>query len=150
MSKDNQNPKGYFISSIVGEGACFNGDIELTGLLRIDGDLIGTVKNDERVLIGSTGRIQGKIYSDTVIVGGVVKGEIYAQGKVVVLSSGLVLGNIYASKLLVEEGAILDGKGIVTQDESDRNKGSITSGTFKLDWDRLTMDSTRALGTGRS
>lgn len=150
MSKDQQNPKGYFISSIVGEGAVFHGDIELAGLLRIDGDLIGTVRNDERVLIGSTGRVQGTIYSNTIIVGGVVKGEIYAQEKVVLLSSGLVLGNIYASKILIEEGAILDGKGIVTQDEAHRNKTSISSGAFKLDWDKITMDSETALSGGRT
>lgn len=136
MDKEQQT-KGYLVSSIIGEGACFTGDIELKGLLRIDGDIIGTVRNDDRVLVGSFGRIQGQLYSDSIIVGGVVKGEIYAQSKVVILSSGVVIGNIYASKLVIEKGGLLDGKCIVSQSTDGKGKESITSGSFKLDWNKL-------------
>lgn len=136
MDKDNHN-RGYLVSSIIGEGACFTGDIELKGLLRIDGDIIGTVRNDDRVLVGSFGRIQGQLFSDSIIIGGVVKGEVYAQSKVVILSSGVVLGNIYASRLVIEKGGLLDGKCIVSQSDEAAGKESITKGSFKLDWNKL-------------
>jgi len=149
MEKNNQQSKGYLVSSIIGEGACFTGDIELAGLLRIDGDFIGTVRNDDRILVGSSGRIQGSLYSDTIIIGGVVKGEIYARSKVVLLSSGVVLGNIYASRLVVEKGALLDGKGIISQSDEDKKVDSITSGGFKLDWDKLNLESPSKIANGQ-
>ena len=46
------------INSIIGEGTRFRGDIELRGLLRIDGDFQGNIKADGRVLIGRLGRAQ--------------------------------------------------------------------------------------------
>lgn len=148
-SNNQQDTKGYLVSSIVGEGARFTGDVELAGLLRIDGDLIGTVRNDDRVLVGRTGRIQGSLYSDTIIVGGVVKGEIYARSKVVLLSSGVVLGNIYTTRLVVEKNALFDGKGIVTENDQEHNRESITSGVFKLDWNRLNTEPRTSAVSGR-
>lgn len=149
MENDQQSTKGYLVSSIIGEGARFTGDVDLAGLLRIDGDLIGTVRNDDRILVGRTGRIQGSLYSDTIIVGGVVKGEIYARSKVVLLSSGVVLGNIYTAHLVVEKNALFDGKGIISENDQDHNRDSITSGVFKLDWNRLNTDSKASSVVGR-
>jgi cytoskeletal protein CcmA (bactofilin family) len=52
-----------------------------------------------------------------VVVGGVVKGEITSTEKVIVLSTGLVLGNITTPRLIVEEGVILDGSCRITAPE---------------------------------
>jgi cytoskeletal protein CcmA (bactofilin family) len=52
-----------------------------------------------------------------VVVGGVVKGEITSTEKVIVLSTGLVLGNITTPRLIVEEGVILDGACRITAPE---------------------------------
>ncbi|MDA3850169.1 MAG: polymer-forming cytoskeletal protein [Spirochaetaceae bacterium] len=149
MDNENQNSKGYVVSSIIGEGATFNGDIELSGLLRIDGDLLGAIKNDDRILVGSSGRIQGKIYSGTVIVGGVVKGEIYAESKVVILSSGLVLGDIHSSTLVMEKGALLDGNCSISKDAKVRNQRNLPSDNYKLDWDKFSKKSNTTLDSGR-
>lgn len=126
-----------FLSSIVGDGAHFSGNLELSGLLRLDGDFQGTIKNDDRILIGKNGRVQGTVYSHTIIVGGVFKGEIYASEKVVILSSGVVLGHIYSSRIVIEEGAFWDGKSIVTLQEGEIKKESILRGSYKLDWNKI-------------
>ena len=41
-----------FVNSIVGEGTRFNGELDLNGLLRIDGDFTGTIKTTGKVLVG--------------------------------------------------------------------------------------------------
>ncbi len=38
-----------------------------------------------------------------------MRGDIYSSEKVIVLSSGIILGNIFTPRLIVEEGVILDG-----------------------------------------
>jgi len=85
---------GVFINSIVGEGARFKGDVSLKGLFRIDGDFSGNIRKADKVLIGRNGRAQCSIKAGTVVVGGVVKGDIHSTEKVVVLSTGMIIGNI--------------------------------------------------------
>lgn len=101
---------GVFINSIVGEGAKFKGDIALKGLFRIDGDFSGNIRKADKVLVGRNGRAQCSIHAGTVVVGGVVKGDITSTEKVVVLSTGMVLGNITTPRLLAEDGVILNGR----------------------------------------
>src|SRR6056297_2384153 len=101
---------GVFINSIIGEGASFSGDISMDGLFRIDGDFRGNIEKADKVLIGRNGRAECSIHAGTVVVGGVVKGDIYSTEKVVVLSTGMVLGNVSTPRLLVEDGVVLNGR----------------------------------------
>lgn len=100
---------GAFVNSIVGEGTFFKGQIDIEGLLRIDGDFSGSIKTGGRVLIGRQGRVESTIEAGTVVVGGVCKGNITATEKVVILSHGMMLGNVKAPRLVVEEGVVLNG-----------------------------------------
>jgi cytoskeletal protein CcmA (bactofilin family) len=101
---------GSFINSIVGEGTRFRGELDLNGLLRIDGDYTGTIRTPGKVLVGKNGRAECMIYAGTVVVGGVIKGDVYSTEKVIVLSTGMVIGNVYAPRLIVEEGVVLNGE----------------------------------------
>jgi cytoskeletal protein CcmA (bactofilin family) len=49
-----------------------------------------------------------------VVVGGVFRGEIFSTEKVIILSTGLVLGAITAPRLIIEDGVIFNGSCKVT------------------------------------
>jgi len=102
------------INSIVGPGTFFRGHLELSGLLRIDGDFSGSVKTDGRVIIGQAGRGDCAIQAGTVVIGGLFKGEILATEKVVLLTSSIVIGTITAPRLVAEDGVLLSGRFRVT------------------------------------
>lgn len=104
---------GSFINSIVGEGTSFRGNLELNGLLRIDGDFSGTIRTQGKVLVGINGRAECTIHAGTVVIGGVVKGNVQATEKVLVLSTGMMIGNISTPRLIAEEGVVLDGTCLV-------------------------------------
>ena len=104
---------GTFITSIVGEGTTFRGELVLAGLLRIDGDFSGTITTAGKVLVGKNGRAECTIKAGTVVVGGVVRGNIVSTEKVMVLSTGMVIGNISTPRLVVEEGVVLNGTCLV-------------------------------------
>ncbi len=112
---NNTNVNVNVINSIIGFGTVFSGDLDLTGLLKIDGDFSGSVKAEGKVLIGHSGRAKCSIFAKTVVVGGVVKGDIYAEDRVVVLSTGMVIGNIRAPRLVMEEGVLFNGELTITQ-----------------------------------
>ncbi len=114
---DHLGKSGVFINSIVGDGTKFVGDLELNGLLRIDGDFIGNIRTDGKVLIGKNGRAECTITADTVVIGGVVKGDIVSKGKVVILSTGMLIGNVSTPRLISEDGVILNGVCMITSIE---------------------------------
>jgi cytoskeletal protein CcmA (bactofilin family) len=103
-----------FINSIIGEGTRFKGEFDLNGLLRIDGDFTGVIRTKGKVLVGQNGRAECTLHAGTVVIGGVVRGEVYSTEKVIILSTGLVLGNVTTPRLIVEEGVILNGACTIT------------------------------------
>lgn len=108
-----------FINSLVGEGTTFKGEIRLDGLLRVDGDFIGNIHTPGTVLVGKNGRAETSIEAGTVVIGGVVKGNVSAAEKVVILSTGMLIGNVTAPRLIIEEGVLLNGNCVI------RAKGTV-------------------------
>jgi cytoskeletal protein CcmA (bactofilin family) len=88
----------------------------LSGLLRIDGDFTGSIKTEGKVLIGKSGRAEAVVHAGTVVIGGVLKGNINASEKVVILSTGMLIGNVTSPRLLVEDGVIINGYCGITDD----------------------------------
>jgi cytoskeletal protein CcmA (bactofilin family) len=111
-----------FINSIIGEGTRFKGEFDLSGLLRIDGDFTGVIRTKGKVLIGKNGRAECTLQAGTVVVGGVIRGEIFSTEKVIILSTGLVLGNITTPRLIIEEGVVFNGSCKVTAQPGPENR----------------------------
>ncbi len=105
-----------FINSIIGEGTRFKGEFDLNGLLRIDGDFTGSIRTKGKVLVGRNGRAECTMHAGTVVIGGVMRGEIFSTEKVIILSTGLMLGNITSPRLIVEEGVIVHGTCTISPD----------------------------------
>lgn len=115
---------GSFINSIIGEGTTFQGDLELNGLLRIDGDFSGTIRTDGKVLVGINGRAECTVDAGTVVIGGIVKGNVIAREKVLILSTGLMIGNIQAPRLIAEEGVLINGSFTVRHGDVEKLAGN--------------------------
>ena len=110
------------VNSIIGEGTRFKGEFELNGVLRIDGDFQGIVKNAARVLVGKNGRAEAIIHANEIFIGGIVKGDIYAMEYVKILASGILIGNIITPKLNIEEGVIFHGRCKIIQTQIEYTK----------------------------
>lgn len=98
------------VNSIVGEGATFNGDFKLKGIIRIDGTFKGLIDTEGKVIIGKTGRVDTDIKAKVVVAGGEMYGNIYASERVTLLSTCRLYGDIITSRLIIEEGVVFHGK----------------------------------------
>ena len=109
MSRPVKLIEDKIVNSIIGEGSEFKGEFTINGLLRIDGKFRGSIETEGKVLIGQTGEAITDIKAKEVVVGGIVKGNIYAKERVIMLSTGKVEGNIITPGLLMEEGVVFEG-----------------------------------------
>ena len=142
---DDYSKGAALINSIIGEGTRFRGDLDLKGLLRIDGDFEGNVRTDGRVLVGKGGRARCLIEADTVVVGGIVKGDIKAATKVVLLSTCVMIGNISSPQLIVEEGVLLHGYATVTENAKALQAAPAgDEGGFSVDFGAVKADTAAA------
>jgi len=109
-------PEEQVVNTLFGPGCNFKGDIKVQGLTRIDGDYLGTIESTGKILIGEHGRCDGTLSGRIVVLGGIIRGNIYATTKVIVLSSAIVIGNIYSPRLIIEQNALVSGYLGVTGD----------------------------------
>jgi len=135
---ENYSENQTLVNSIIGSGTRFRGDLDLRGLLRIDGDFEGNIETDGRILVGREGRARCILKAETVVVGGIVKGDIKATRKVVLLSTCVMIGNIRTPELIVEEGVLLHGHCTVSKDADVLASAPSSEETqFIVDWGRL-------------
>lgn len=139
------SPESTLVNSIVGSGTFFKGQIDVSGLLRIDGDFSGSLKTAGRIIIGRNGRADCTIDAATVVIGGVFRGTIYASEKVIALDTAIILGNVFAPRLIAESGVVMDGTMHVRgthegaeNDRPDRSIGGETGRTEGRDGKRKT------------
>lgn len=98
------------LSGFVGHGTTLTGETQFHAMLRVDGHLIGTVTSDSGTLIiGTNGQVDANIIVAAAMVNGTVNGDIYATEKLHLGRTARVMGNIQSPRLIVEEGAILEG-----------------------------------------
>ena len=98
------------LSGFVGHGTTLTGETEFHAMLRVDGHLIGTVMSDAGTLIiGTNGQVDANIMVAAAMINGTVNGDVVASEKLQLGRTARVLGNIQSPRLIIEEGAILEG-----------------------------------------
>ncbi|MEZ5305991.1 MAG: polymer-forming cytoskeletal protein [Pyrinomonadaceae bacterium] len=112
------------LSGFVGAGTVLTGETNFQAMLRVDGHLTGKVTSNEGTLIiGSTGQVDANIEVAAAIVNGMVNGDINATEKLELGRTARVVGNVKAPRLVVADGAILEGSCcMIQQKESFDNK----------------------------
>lgn len=101
---------GISINTLIGTGSFIKGDVRIDGMVRLDGDLEGRLETPERVYVGSESRVKGDIIAKSVVVCGIIQGDVIAPEGVKIESSGMVIGNILTTKMVVDNDVILHGK----------------------------------------
>ncbi len=110
------------INTIIGKGSAISGDLKVNGFIRIDGDIDGNLETDGNVIIGENARLRGNLTAKSVIIGGIIKGNIHAVESVKVLSDAAVIGDILSKKVQVEASAVFHGHCISIKDDSEYSK----------------------------
>lgn len=98
------------LSGFVGHGTTLTGETNFQMMLRVDGHLTGTVSSEGgTLLVGTQGQVDANISVATAMINGTVNGDIAATEKIQLGRTAKVIGNIQAPRLVLEDGAILEG-----------------------------------------
>lgn len=95
--------------NLIGNGTDIIGDITSNGDLRIDGSLKGTIKSSGKVVVGSTGRVEGEIICQNADLSGEVKAHLKVYELLSLKANAVVTGDIITNKLAIEPGAVFTG-----------------------------------------
>lgn len=97
-------------SSIVGTGTTLKGGIESPGNLRIEGKVIGDINAESKLVLGASSRVDGNVVANNAEIEGHIDGTVRVSGLLTLKPKAFVNGEIFASKLVVEPGAKIEGK----------------------------------------
>ncbi|QUL97855.1 MAG: polymer-forming cytoskeletal protein [Candidatus Fermentithermobacillus carboniphilus] len=107
-SRDTASKPGTF-ESVLGKGIEIKGTVKSKGSIRIDGITEGTIHSDSDVMIGETAVVNSDISAQNVIIAGKVSGNITCSGRVELLSTARLKGDIVTGTLVISEGAVFSG-----------------------------------------
>lgn len=94
----------------IGKSIIFKGDLTGDEDLEIDGKVEGRVQlQSHQVTIGANGKVTAEISGKSVVVIGHVTGNVIASERVEIQATGIVEGDIRAPRLLIQEGAVVNG-----------------------------------------
>jgi cytoskeletal protein CcmA (bactofilin family) len=98
------------MTAFLGRGSKLTGKVTLSGPGRIDGHLEGEISATDALVIGEHATINARITGSSIVIHGTVNGDITARTRLEVRAPGKVTGNIDTKCLVIQEGAVFEGR----------------------------------------
>ena len=95
--------------NLLGAGTMIKGEITVNGDFRIDGTLIGNIDCKGKIVVGSSGIIEGEIICQNADFSGQVKAHVKVAELLTLKETARFSGDITTSKLAIEPGARFSG-----------------------------------------
>ncbi len=99
---------------VIERGALVVAHILYSGWLRIEGEVVGTVRAEPgrggRLVIGRAARVRGKVSAPEVIVHGSVEGQLASDGSIDLRRTARVRGVVLYRSLTLAQGAVIEAR----------------------------------------
>ena len=109
MFTDSKKPRlqqsGLSQQNTIAQGTIIEGDLKSEGDFRIEGVINGTLITKGKVVIGTTGLVEGSLSCNNADIEGKIKGKLVVLETLSLRASANVYGDVQTSKLAVEPGA---------------------------------------------
>ncbi|MGB4205453.1 MAG: polymer-forming cytoskeletal protein [Bacteroidales bacterium] len=95
--------------NFIAKETTITGEIQSNGDIRIDGILNGTLNSTGKVVVGTTGKVEGEIICQNAEIEGELKAKLLVKERLSLKATSVFRGDIITSKLSIEPGAIFTG-----------------------------------------
>jgi cytoskeletal protein CcmA (bactofilin family) len=100
---------GPAISTVAADTA-WRGTLRSGASIQIDGTFEGQIETEQELVVTEEAKVEATVRAETITVAGHLNGQINCRGRLEILPSGRVSGQIDAGKFVVHEGAYLGGQ----------------------------------------
>jgi cytoskeletal protein CcmA (bactofilin family) len=97
------------VTALLDQGCSFDGRLTFEGTVRIGGAFRGEIFTNDTLVINPGARVDAQIEADTVIICGLVKGNIFARRKVIMHPPAMFTGTVTTPSLRIDEGVVFEG-----------------------------------------
>jgi cytoskeletal protein CcmA (bactofilin family) len=98
------------VGAFLGDGTEIEGNCTCTGTVMLDAKLRGEIVARDTLIIGDRGVVEATIHATILVVRGKLIGDVTATERVELKSGARVTGDIDAPVIVMEAGAVLDGR----------------------------------------
>ena len=99
------------VTAWIGQGVVVEGKITSTQDLRIDGKVEGTIEvGNHSLILGKGAAVKANLVAKSIVVSGTVIGNVTATDRLDLQATGSVQGDIRSPRLVVADGATINGK----------------------------------------
>jgi len=127
-------PRSEETNSTIGLSSYFEGRFAVKGAIRIDGKFEGDALVVDKVFIGPKGRVKTNVKASSVVVEGILIGNIQATNRVLLLPTSRILGDIQTPELIIQNGTILKGRCTISH-RSDQDAKELILELYESDQD---------------
>ena len=110
MAARKQDAEKVAVNTVVGKDSVLEGIFEVEEGIRVDGTLKGKLISSGTLVVGPTGSVEADpIRVRDAVIAGRLTGRLEATSRVKLESSAVLMGDITAQVLIIEEGAVFKG-----------------------------------------
>jgi len=104
------------VGAFLDDGSEIEGKYTCAGTVVLDARLRGEVSAKETLIVGEHGVLEATVRAATLVVHGTVSGNVFATECVELKASARVTGDIEAPLVVMQRGAVLDGRCRMTKE----------------------------------
>ena len=104
------------ISGFIDQGINLTGELQFSGVFRIDGNFHGSIEGGDTLIVGNNAVIHADIRVREIEIHGHVFGNIDVGERAEIYSTGKIRGDIRTPSLVIHAGGILDGQSHMLMD----------------------------------
>ena len=113
VQQNDQKIRSARVDTLMGKGTTIDGNLRFSGGLHIEGVVKGNLAadgDDATLILSEHGHIQGEVRVPSMVLNGMIEGDVYAVGKVELFEKARIAGDVYYNLLEMAVGAEVNGK----------------------------------------
>jgi cytoskeletal protein CcmA (bactofilin family) len=96
--------------TVIGPSIKVKGDFHGEGDIIIEGSVEGEISTKQFISVGANAKIVANITANNAKIAGTINGDLRVAGYLEILHTAVIDGDVHASEISIEKGAILHGK----------------------------------------
>jgi cytoskeletal protein CcmA (bactofilin family) len=119
--------KSEQIAGFLDRGIHITGELQFSGILRIDGHFHGSISSSDSLVIGEHAVVHADIKVGELEVHGQVYGNVAVKGRTEIFPTGRLQGDLQTGTLVVHSGGVLNGHSQMGANEAQERTAQISA-----------------------